>query len=92
MDSDNNMMCDICHHGDLNEVLILRKDKFTKKGESLKKRVKRVCYKCIKQLILKGKYDCGDYWKRTLLSVNWEGYNESDLDRRNRRFYGRYIK
>lgn len=65
------MKCDYCHRNDFNEVLVLRKEKFTQRGKNHSK-CNRVCFECAKRLTNKGLYDLGSYWNGLLLSIKTE--------------------
>lgn len=57
---DLEMKCDICKV-EQNEVLILRKQRFTSKGK-IHKRVHRVCLRCARGLVKRREYDFGTFW------------------------------
>ena len=63
------MKCDCCHLNDFNEVLVLRKDKFTKQGKAYKN-YRRVCIDCLKKLVKRGIYNLGTYWTDIILNLN----------------------
>ena len=63
---DSEMKCDMCKANDLNEVLVLRKNKFTYPDSREAKKFRRVCLKCGKKLYKSGVYDLGSYWCKTL--------------------------
>lgn len=64
------MKCDNCKQNDLNEVLILRKRKFTKKGQDYRKdKFHRVCISCAVRLTRNGFYDLGNYWYSVLIRL-----------------------
>ena len=60
------MKCDKCGMDNQNEVLILRKYRFTNAGKRFDK-CERVCIKCARRLVQKRFYDFGYYWSHFLL-------------------------
>ena len=63
------MKCDYCRLNDLNELLILRKTKFTTRGKAYKTYT-RVCIDCLRKLVKQGVYDLGDYWTDIILKLD----------------------
>lgn len=62
------MQCDCCKQNNLNEILILRKHRFTKRGYMYRE-YHRVCFNCAVRLIRRGHYDLGIYWHNILFSI-----------------------
>lgn len=60
------MKCDICKLNQ-NEVLVLKKNKFTISGKKFNKS-ERVCISCARKLIKKKHYNFGVYWHTMLMS------------------------
>lgn len=58
----NERLCQLCGRSNVNTLLILRKDKFTWKGEKYKDKVHKVCFSCAKRLYSSGMYEFGSYW------------------------------
>ena len=69
MENVNNMKCDICKGNDLNEVLILKSDKWRYGEHKARKEVRRVCFRCARKLAYSGRYHFGYYWSCFLLSM-----------------------
>lgn len=56
------MKCNWCHSNQ-NEVLVLRKKKFTRKGRGYS-RFHRVCFSCAQVLARRGIYNFSSHWNR----------------------------
>ncbi|MFX1501182.1 MAG: hypothetical protein ACFFDH_09495 [Promethearchaeota archaeon] len=73
------MKCDKCHL-DVGEILVLRKDNFTKQGKAkyfrangkgkVKCTLERVCWYCFKQLTRFGDYIIGEYWASIIYDIS----------------------
>lgn len=78
------MDCDLCA-GDVNEVFILRKEKFSRQATKREARASRVCWSCAKDLFFKKKYNFGHNWRNVFL----DGYV---ITNRNRERFLKYLE
>ena len=67
MEKKHTMKCDICFGRDLNEVLILRKEKFAKSCSGRYNRARRICWDCAKMLFRRKLYNFGRNWRDVFL-------------------------
>ena len=61
------MDCDLCSARDLNEVLILRKQKFSRFCSKRINKARRVCWGCARELFRKKLYNFGHNWRMVFL-------------------------
>jgi len=61
------MDCDLCNGRDLNEVFILRKNKFSKHCTNRMKKASRVCWDCARMLFRRKLYNWGHNWRMVFL-------------------------
>lgn len=64
------MDCDLCNSRDLNEVLILRKYKFSKFCSKRINKARRVCWDCARMLFRKKLYNFGHNWRMVFLDCS----------------------
>ena len=60
------MKCDLCS-GDHNEVLILRKNRFSKRASKRFTKASRVCWNCAILLFRRKYYNFGQNWRSVFL-------------------------
>lgn len=61
------MDCDNCYAHDLNEVFILRKNKFSLKATKGQKKCTRICWKCARIFFRTKIYNFGHNWRCVFL-------------------------
>ena len=64
------MDCDLCSARDLNEVLILRKLKFSRFCSKAICQARRVCWGCARELFRKKLYNFGHNWRMVFLDCS----------------------
>jgi hypothetical protein len=62
------MKCDFCKVDEQNEVLVLRQNQFTEKGQDLKK-LHRVCWTCGAYLQRNEYYNFGIHWRELMHDI-----------------------
>lgn len=70
----NGSKCDMCKKT-VNEVILLKKERFTNRAEQHEKNYRRVCFGCAGELNLDGAYLFGSYWRKFLLNLKFR-YNK----------------
>ncbi len=78
------MDCDLCSE-DVNEVFILRKEKFSRQATKREAKASRVCWSCGRHLFFKKKYNFGHNWRNVFL----DGYV---ITNRNRERFLKYLE
>ena len=63
----HSMDCDLCLRMDLNEVLILRKSRFSRFCSKNISKARRVCWGCARELFRKKLYNFGHNWRMVFL-------------------------
>jgi len=63
------MDCDLCSAKDLNEVLILRSNRFSKYAPKKTQKASRVCWECARELFSKRLYNFGTSWRNLFFSL-----------------------
>lgn len=66
----NLMDCDLCSARDLNEVLILRKAKFSRFCSKKISKARRICWGCARELFRKKLYNFGHNWRMVFLDCS----------------------
>lgn len=74
------MDCDLCNARDLNEVLILRKEKFSRFCSKKIRDARRICWGCARELFRKKLYNWGHNWRMVFL-------DQSQIQERNKYKY-----
>jgi len=64
------MNCDLCKSRDLNEVFVLRKNKFAKYCDSRMNKASRVCWDCARMLFRKKLYNFGHNWRMVFIDCS----------------------
>jgi len=64
------MDCDLCSARDLNEVLILRKEKFSRFCSKNISKARRICWGCARELFRKRLYNWGYNWRMVFLDCS----------------------
>ena len=61
------MKCDLCPSWDLNEVIVLRKFKFSKYAPKKTQKARRICFRCARDLFWHSLYNFGTSWRMIFL-------------------------
>lgn len=54
--------CDRCNRT-VNELIVLKKNKFTKSSSKKERKYRRVCLYCASELSIRGRYYFGSFWR-----------------------------